>query len=106
MTDGVTLWLPVRVRRKRKTQQGSPIANGDLLQGLHARLQERQAPTEGIQVPSHGGLHGNGMVDTRADLGVQQRGVRMQGQEQPTPKRQADAARDGGRQELGSQGPA
>ena len=35
---------------------------------------------------------------------VQKHGVRMQGQEQPTPKRKAEWARNRGDQELGSQG--
>ena len=67
-------------------------------------LQERQAPTEWIKVPSHVGLYGNEMADELADLGVQKHGVRMQGQEQTTPKRQAEWAGDRGDQELGARG--
>ena len=44
------------------------------------------------------------MADKLADLGVQKHGVRMRGQEQQTPNRQAEWARDRGDQELGSQG--
>ena len=50
------------------------------------------------------GLHGNGMADELAHLGLRMHGVRMQGQEQPARKRRADWDRDRGDQELGSQG--
>ena len=103
-TDGVTLWLSGWIRRKWKTKQGLLIANRDPWQDLHTLLQDRQAPTEWIGVPLHVGLYGNGMADTLADLGLQKHGVRMQGLEQPTPKRQAEWARDRGDPELGSQG--
>ena len=82
------------------------MASKDLWLELQALLQERRAPTEWIKVPSHTGLHGNEMADELADLGVRGHGVRMQGQERPTRKRQADWARDRGNQEQGSQGHA
>ena len=85
-------------------KQGSPIVNRDLWQDLHALLKERQAPPEWIKVPSHVGLYGNAVADGLADLGAQRNGVRMQGQEQLTLKRQAERVRDKGDQELGSQG--
>ena len=80
------------------------MSNEDLWQDLHVLLQGRQVPTEWIKVPSHVGLYGNGTADKLAGLGVQKHGVRMQGQEQQTPKRQAGWARDRGYQELGTQG--
>ena len=57
---------------------------------------------EWVKVPSHLGLYGTEMADKLADLGVQKHGVRIQGQEQPTPKRQAEWARDRGDQEQAS----
>ena len=77
-------------------KQGAPVANRDLCQDLQTLLQERQALTEWIKVPSHVGLYGNEMADELADLGVRMHGVRMPGEEQPTRKRQADWARDRG----------
>ena len=91
------------IRRKWRTKQGSPGSNKELWQDLQVLLQECQAPIEWIKVPLHVGLYGNETADQLADLGVQKHGVRMQGQQRQTPKRQAEWARDRSDLELESQ---
>ena len=66
VTDGVTKWLEGWKRRSWKTKQNSEVANKDLWQTLDGILEERQAQTSWINVPSHVGLHSNEMADRLA----------------------------------------